>query len=198
MSLKLVDHLQFPVSPKALTDEAFQAPPQRRNSWSVFCAWAIDWALAWTFTKIAIASWFAFIGPLGFDALPRTTQAEIQSYLQYLQLVLIPLSYFSLSFISLLFHGKTPGLKIFKHQVEITESSQALKWAFGATVSAAVAGLPLFNGWLDQFAETHTESQKFAYWQFVKAGQHNGQEANSWSMLDEVEQNAAATWQKAA
>lgn len=198
MSLKLVDHLQFPLSAKTLTDVAFQAPPQTRNSWSVFCAWAIDWALAWTLTKLSIASWFAFIGPLGFDALPRTTQAEIQNYLQYLQLVLIPLCYFSLSFVTLLFHGKTPGLKIFKHQVEFDHTAQALKWAFGSTVSVALAGLPLLNSWLDQFAGTRTESQKYAYWQFVKAGQQNGQEANSWSMLEEAEQNAAATWQKAA
>ncbi|MBY0518075.1 MAG: hypothetical protein K2P81_14295 [Bacteriovoracaceae bacterium] len=195
MTPKLLEHLEYPISPNQLLDPSIRKAPLKVNRWAMYSAWCFDWLMAIGFAYLCVNSWFSFIGPLGFDSLPSQTKELITNYSKGVTLLLSPLIFFTINFLGIHFHSMTPGQKIFKHSVSTTSATQSAQWAFGATVSAVSFGLPLFNDLIDQLAQSETTSWKYQYWKFA-LDKHQSYEVEVVEL--EVHQDEAQDYKQAA
>jgi len=150
-------------------DPSMRRAPDQLNPWAVFCAWALDWALAFAFASIAVKAWMSFVGPLGLDRLPSDARFMVTAYSERMGLVLAPIFFFAMSFTGILFHGMTPGLRLFKHRVESASVKSSLTWSWASTVSLGAMGMPLLTDWLDRAADTETRSEHHHSWVLLRA-----------------------------
>ncbi len=164
MSLRLIDHLETSLTPRQLMDHAARPAPDQVNPWALLCAWCVDWVIAFALAKIAVSAWMGFMGPLGLDNLPAGAKAIVTAYTERTSLILAPIFFFTMNFVGLLFHGKTLGLRLFKHRVESYSILNSLLWSWGSTVSLVTLGLPLLTNWLDRGAATETRSEQHHEW----------------------------------
>lgn len=164
MSPKLTDHLKVSIHEYVLLDPSLRGAPEEVNPWAVYCAWALDWILAYVFVSMAVNAWSSFLAPLGMNELPSDSTKVFTTYSLYLKLALTPLVYFTISFVGISLNGMTPGLKIFKHSIHAHNSKEAALHAFASTVSIAVFGLPMLNKWIDQFSFCETASHHYTRW----------------------------------
>lgn len=164
MSPKLTDHLKVSIHEYVLLDPSLRGAPEEVNPWAVYCAWVLDWILAYVFVSMAVNAWSAFLAPLGFAELPSESAKLLSTYSQYLKVAITPLVYFTISFVGISLNGMTPGLKIFKHSIHAHDSKEAALHAFASTVSLAAFGLPLLNSWVDQFSFCETTSHNYTQW----------------------------------
>ncbi len=169
MSPRLVDHLQQSLTTRQLMDPSIRRAPDQLNPWAVFCAWTIDWLIAFAIASIAVKTWMSFVGPLGLDRLPSDARFMITAYGERMSLILAPIFFFTMSFTGILFHGMTPGLRLFKHRVESVSVQSSLTWSWASTVSIAAVGVPLLTDWLDRAAVTETRSEQHHAWVLMRA-----------------------------
>ena len=164
MSLRLIDHLETSLTPRQLTVEELRPAPDPVNPWAVFCAWCVDWMIAFALAKIAVSSWMGFLGPLGLDHLSRDARFLVTAYSERTSLILAPIFFFTMSFVGVMFHSMTPGLRLFRHRVESSSIASSLVWSWASTVSLAALGMPLLTNWLDRGAVTETRSEQHHLW----------------------------------
>jgi len=135
MSPRLVDHLQHSLNSRQLMDPSMRRAPEQLNPWAVFCAWCVDWFVAYAFAAIAVNAWMSFVGPLGLDRLPTDARFMVSAYGERMSLILAPVIFFSMSFLGILFNNMTPGLRLFKHRVEHSTVKSSLLWSWASTLS---------------------------------------------------------------
>jgi hypothetical protein len=164
MSLRLIDHLETSLTPRQLMDQAARPAPEQVNPWALLCAWCVDWVIAFALAKIAVSAWMSFMGPLGLDNLPASARAIVTAYTERTSLILAPIFFFTMNFVGILFHGKTLGLRLFKHRVESYSILNSLLWSWASTVSLVTLGMPLLTNWLDRGAATETRSEQHHEW----------------------------------
>lgn len=187
MSPRLVDHLQHSLNSRQLMDPSMRRAPEQLNPWAVFCAWCVDWFVAYAFAAIAVNAWMSFVGPLGLDRLPSDARFMVSAYGERMSLILAPVFFFSMSFLGILFNNMTPGLRLFKHRVEHSTVKSSLLWSWASTVSIAVAGMPLLTSWLDLIASTETRSEYHHAWALT---QGTYQEMPAPNLVDQALENA--------
>lgn len=169
MAPRLIDQLEQSLTTRQLMDPSMRRAPDQLNPWAVFCAWALDWVLAFAFASIAVKAWMGFVGPLGLDRLPSDARFMITAYSERMGLVLAPIFFFTMNFVGILFHGMTPGLRLFKHRVESASVQSSLTWSWASTVSLAAMGMPMLTDWLDRAAATETRSAHHHNWVLTRA-----------------------------
>ncbi|MFP5457929.1 MAG: hypothetical protein ACLGG7_04290 [Bacteriovoracia bacterium] len=195
MCPNLSDHLTHSLSAHELLDPSLRAGVERSNPWALYCAWVVDWILAYTFVSLAYSSWMQFLGPLGLKHIPLGSETIFSNYGLYLKLALTPLIFAAGQFLALALHSKSFGMRLFKHEVAAPLLSSQLLYACGATVSLALLGLPVLNTWLDQLAGTQTTSEEYERWalHFVSVDV-----AAPINLLTELAPSDETTWKQAA
>lgn len=195
MCPKLSDHLTHSLAPHELLDPSLRAGVERTNPWALYCAWVVDWVLAYAVVSLAYSSWMQFLAPLGLEHIPRVSESVFSTYGLHLKLALTPVIFAAGQFVALALHSKSFGMRLFKHEVSAPTVSSQLLYAGGATVSVALLGLPVLNAWVDELARTQTTSEDYERWalHFVP-----GDATAPVNLLTELATDDEPTWKQAA
>lgn len=166
MNIHLLKYTDTKLHAFELMDNELLPPPDKTNPWALYCAWMIDWIVAYLLVQVTTGAWWSFMASLGGSSLPSAIQELIINHMKVVELILVPLYFFTMNYIGLCFHGKTLGQKLFKHKVEFKNTQGLWLYAFATTVSSALGGLPLLTNWIDELSQSETHSLEYAHFQF--------------------------------
>jgi hypothetical protein len=197
MNIKLIQHVQKKLDQYDLIDQTLKPLPEESNPWALWCGWMIEWIVAVMLVKMSVSSWWGFIDHFGFSALPFAMRELMSVYSARLEIILVPIYFFTMTYVGLCFHNKTLGQKIFKHKVMTKNNQSIWLYSFASTVSIALAGIPIFTNWIDSLSNSNTYSQQFWYFQFSFKPEAKEESLN---LVDIAESNASEEidWKKAA
>jgi hypothetical protein len=196
MKLDLLKFLNSNLSQWELLDPSIKPTPAKSNPWALWMAWMIDWLFCIFITKICVMSWIGFMNTLGLQALPSQIQDLIATRAKGLEIILYPLIFVCIHYTSMFFHSKTLGMKLFKHQIIFQNDKSVWAYTLALLVSPVLLGLPILVGWIDDFAQTHSLSEEYFYYDFTFVNE----ESFAFNLHEQLAEESPLEqdWQKAA
>ncbi len=194
MNFKLHTFIHQNISSWELLDPSIKPAPEQNNPWALWCGWIFDWVTVLIITKICVASWMTFMTTLGLNLLPSQALEFVELKTKGLEVILIPIVFFTLHYTSLHFHSKTLGQKLFKHHVQFSNEKSIWLYTLALMVSPVLMGIPLLNSWVDEFAGTKTVSKEFSYFAFT----YLEEKIESINLIDQLDSEIEVDYQQAA